>query len=186
MLEYIIQRLSVLRDHAEDLSAYEKALIEIEAVFKQESMTSTKEKSTKSHKPQRSISAPPPPPELEEISALLQHFSLPPNPRADKVPSLLSERTAQLDSQQVAARYGIWKTLTNSVTQEDADIRSLLERVYAYTDFATTKISDSETEKRLDQLDKDVAKLGSAIKSLENGETETERRAKEEFINKWG
>lgn len=184
-MAHITKRLSMLQEQAEDLSAYERSLQEIDATFKEESEADKAKTPSELNSPQIPLLAPaltvP-----DDLAALLQHFSIPQKALASGSQKAISDRTVQLNFQQASVHLELWKTLAGSTSRDEADLDALLERVYAYTDYATVKLGDPALENRLDQLDKDIAELGASMKTIEKGESEAERRAKDNFLKKWG
>lgn len=79
----------------------------------------------------------------------------------------VNERIARQQGLAEATEQSISAQVAESVTTADAQLESLLKAVYAYSPFATVNLSNAETARRIEMLEKDIAAAGEKMGRLD-------------------
>lgn len=183
-LLYLTSRLDAISDHVQHLRAHGNALTTISRVLGHTTGTRPPQNGqsapspvadrsgVKGLKPLRLVQANRSETQDPAIQLLRQYdIRVPENcsslKLAELLDSALRERTERLSTLGGGTEHTITNTLTQSLAKTDAELQSLLESVFAHSEYGTVQLVDSKVQSGLKTLESETQRIGDEMRELD-------------------
>ena len=121
---------------------------------------------------------------------VIQNLNLLPSEKGTKITENLlqmaqAERTSRSWDHERSTVAAMTQNLAKALGEADEEIRQLLNRVYVHSEFNSLRSSSLSQQQQLNELEKDVEKVGKDIASMNSAPAPGSTAAKEDFVTKW-